>query len=88
MCSFNTSPWLIKRPRQDKSPISIPNILIDKIVRIESPIKSDFPIFKFVYLFIIIAIISVPPLDADKLNKIDEPRAGIKTAQNNSNNLL
>ncbi len=54
----------------------------------ESPIKSDFPIFKFVYLFIIMAIISVPPLDADKLNKIEEPTAGIKTAQNNSNNLL
>ena len=52
--------------------------------------KSDAnnaePIFNFVYFRRIMAMISVPPLDASILKKIAELTAGNATAKINSNN--
>ncbi len=46
--------------------------------------NSAAPIFNVVYFFRIIAIISVPPLDAPTLNRIAEPNAGSTTAYTSS----
>ena len=55
-------------------------------VKIRSEIIKPFPISTLVYFLRIIAITSVPPLEAPILNKIAEPSAGNKIAKINSNN--
>ena len=55
-------------------------------VKIRSEIIKPFPISTFVYFLRIMAITSVPPLEAPILNKIAEPSAGNKIANINSNN--
>lgn len=66
----------------------MPNILIDAIVNKESTTKSDLPTSSDVYFFIIIAMISVPPDEAARLNKIAEPTDDISRVKINSSILL
>lgn len=80
-------PFII-RPKIENKPISIPNILIEAIVKIESTTRRDLPTSSEEYFFIIIAIISVPPDEAAKLNKIAEPTELIKRVKTSSSILL
>ena len=45
---------------------------------------SAMPMFMLVYLRTIIAMMSVPPLEAFRLNRIAEPNAGSRTAKHSS----
>ena len=47
-------------------------------------ISNALPILKELYFLIIMAMISVPPLEEPRLNKIDDPKDGSDTAKINS----
>ena len=74
------------RPNKEYSPVLTLNTRNPARVKIRSEIIKPFPISTLVYFLRIIAITSVPPLEAPILNKIAEPSAGNKIAKINSNN--
>lgn len=66
----------IASPKQEKSPVLIPNMKKPAMVIAISETRSAFPMLRLEYFFMIMAIISVPPLDDPMLNKIADPKAG------------
>ncbi len=50
----------------------------------QSLMKSAFPMSTLLYFFTIIAMMSVPPVDAPILKRIAEPTAGRPTAKKSS----
>lgn len=74
----------IARPSKEYKPVSMPNIKKPAAVINASDTSRARPMSKLEYFFRIIAMISVPPLDAPILKRIAEPRAGRTIAKQSS----
>lgn len=71
-------------PNNEYRPVLTSKMRNPDKVKIISEIMRPLPMSTLVYFFRIMAITSVPPLDAPILNKIAEPKAGSKIAKTNS----
>lgn len=68
-------------PSEEYSPVVGPNTKKDITTEVISTTRSAVPIFMLECAFKIMAMISVPPLDAPMLNKTADPTAGRKIAK-------
>ena len=75
---------LIISPRMENSPVSMPKAKQADTVMMMSLHSRAMPMFSAVCFFRIIAMISVPPEEASRLNRIAEPTAGSPTAKSSS----
>ena len=69
------------RPREEYRPVVGPNTKKDISTEVRSANKSAVPIFMLECAFKIMAMMSVPPLEAPMLNRIADPIAGRKIAK-------
>lgn len=72
-------------PRKEYSPVLMSNTKHPATVIRMSDTSNAFPISKLLYFLIIIAMISVPPLDEPILKRMAEPSAGSAIAKQSSN---
>ena len=68
----------------ENSPVSGPNIKKEEATAATSTSMRTVPILRLVCFFNIMAMISVPPLDAPILNRMAVPTAGRKIANKSS----
>ena len=68
-------------PSEEYSPVVGPNTKKDITTEVISTTRSAVPIFMLECAFKIMAMLSVPPLDAPMLNKTADPTAGRKIAK-------
>ena len=75
---------LAARPMVENSPVSGPKMKNEEAAAATSTSMRTVPMLRLVYFLSIMAMISVPPLEAPRLKRMAVPTAGRKMANSSS----